>query len=64
MRIQAAFPEGILPAHPLMEGPPTVALTFTPWEGAADGGDPVLPSHSLQGPSSVQFSCSVVSDSL
>ena len=58
------IPRRDLTCSPFDGRPPTVALTFTPWEGAAAGGDPVLPSHSLQGPSSVQFSCSVVSDSL
>ena len=50
------IPRRDLTFSPLDGRPTTVALTFIPWEGAAAGGDPVLPSHSLQGPSSVQFS--------
>ena len=53
------IPRRDLTFSPLDGRPTTVALTLMPWEGAAAGGDPVLPSHSLQGPSSVQFSCSV-----
>ena len=49
------IPRRDLTFSPLDGRPTTVALTLMPWQGAAAGGDPVLPSHSLQGPSSVQL---------